>query len=354
MAKILQKVISIISCSQVQLYAQLCNFQLAFPLFQITGSVLTIVGAALSLTGYLAPVGIPMAIAGASVGTAGGLATAGSAITEGALQKKWIDEVQEDLRMDWFRTEQISILLHRATGDPNLARAWRIDSEMVTNVGRVLPSLAKFGFTTAAGARLAYGIGRASVTTGLHITGLVLAAVVIPVDLAQILYSSIKIHKKKKSSVVNKLIDVADDLEHSLKKYLLKEECFRLVYTIDGHWAYIEIDVEKVAFFQAIVQQGFTLDELQYYGEIDESGEDDVPVQIQQKMYNEWYSHGEDYLDIIETKDGHWAYIEINAKKRALLEERLLQGITLNELGEFGRIFESGEGDVPEELLQRV
>ena len=306
------------------------------------------------MTGFLAFVGIPMAITGASVGTAGGLTTAGSAMAEGALQKKSVEKVQEDLKMDWFRAEQISILLHRSAGDPSLAKVWKIDFEMVSNVGRVLPSLAKFGFTTAAGARLAYGIGRASVTTGLHITGLVLAAVVIPIDLAQMIYSSLKIHRNKRSSVVKKLIDASDDLEHSLKKYLLKEEYFRIVYTLDGHWAYMEIDIEKFAFFQTTVQQGFTLGELQDYGEIVESGEDDVPVQIQQKIYDDWYSHGEDYLDIIETKDGHWAYIEINAKKRALLEERLLQGITLNELGEFGRIFESGEGDVPEELLQRV
>ena len=252
--------------------------------------MLTIVGLALSLSGVGAAVGIPLAITGAAIGAAGGATTGISATVEGVLKRHNIKAVQESLNIDNFKAVQIQTLLQRAAQSTELAKVWQIDSALL-GAARVLPGLAKFGVTTAAGADVAFGISRAAATAGLHVAGLVLAAAVIPVDLTQMIINSIKIHKKDPSKVIKNLKDIANNLEHKLRKYLIEQKCFEFIYTIDGHWAYIVIDYEKKVLFEERLQDGCTVEELEDFGEIIESGENEVPEEIMQKMQDEWYSH---------------------------------------------------------------
>ena len=255
---------------------------------------MAIVGLGLSLSGVGAVVGIPLAITGASVGAAGGATTGLTAVVEAVLQRNGISDVQEVLNKDRFKAQQIYILLQRAADNPDIGEAWNIDPTLLFNAGRVLPGLAKVGVTTAAGARVAMGFGRAAATTGLHVAGLVLAAAVIPLDLAQMVISSIKIHKKKPSQVVKELKDMADKLEHELKKYLIGEGYFQLIYTIDGRWAYIVIHVQLKLKFDEKLEQGVTLKELQKFGDIVEIGEGEVSWDVKQRMQSEWYSHNDE------------------------------------------------------------
>ena len=253
--------------------------------------MLTIVGLALSLSGVGAAVGIPLAITGAAIGAAGGATTGISAAVEGVLKRNNIKAVQESLNIDNFKAVQIRTLLQRAAQSTELAKVWQIDSALLLGAARVLPGLAKFGVTTAAGADIAFGISRAAATAGLHVAGLVLAAAVIPLDLTQMIISSIRIHKKDPSKVIKDLKDIANRLEHKLRKYLIEQQCFECIYTVDGHWAYIVIDYEKKALFAERVQEGCTVEELEDFGEVIESGENEVPEEIMQKMQDEWYSH---------------------------------------------------------------
>ena len=315
---------------------------------------MAIVGISLSLTGFLAFVGVPMAITGSAVATAGGMTTAGSAIAEAYIKRNKVKDIKEDLNEDRFRSEQIAIILERAKDDTELAKLWNINPPLVANISRLCPALAKIAFTTAAGARLAFGIGRAAVTTSLHVLGLVFAAAAIPLDLFQMIESSIMIHKKKPSHVVKELIAITDSLEHVLRKYLMREGFFRSIFTTDAYWAYINIEIKKKANFEIMLLQGPTLNELREFGEIVESGADKVPEEIEQRMYNEWLSYCEDYYQLIHTSDGYWACIEIHGKKRALFKEKLCQGCTMNELKEFGEIVDSGNGRVPTATMQQI
>ena len=266
-------------------------------MLQLTGTGLTISGIILTLTGVGAAVGVPMAITGAAVGAAGGATTGISSVIEASLQRRGLKEVQEDLNRDRYLAEQTLELLDRAPDDPELVRRWNIDHSLVANLGRVLPGFAKVGVTSAVGVQVGLGLLRTTATTGLHVAGLALAGAVIPFDLGQMIVSSIKIHKKKPSTVVKELHDIANSLEHELRRYLIAQDFSKLIYTTDGYWAYVVIHPDEKLLFDAKLDLGCTVIELEEFGEIIESGEDDVPEDVKQKMYDEWYSHVDDERD---------------------------------------------------------
>jgi len=257
----------------------------------IVGSVMAMVGIGLSFTGVGAFVGVPLAITGAGVGVAGGATTGITAVVETVLQKDGVQEVQEDLQLDYFKSEQIKVILVRGALNPDFAERWQIDASNLINAGNIIPRLVKLGVTTAAGVRVALGIGRAATTTGLHVAGLVLAAAVIPLDLAQMIISSIRIHKKEPSKVVKEILDLADSLEKQLRLFLIGDGYFQFIYTNDGQWAYIQIHARKMKQFKDGLVHGYTLAQLEGYGVIVETGEGEVPSDIERKMQDEWYSY---------------------------------------------------------------
>jgi len=257
----------------------------------VVGSVLAIVGISLSFTGVGAFVGVPLAITGAGVGAAGGATTGISAVVGAVLQKNGVQEVQEDLQLYYFKSEQIKVILVRAAKNPNFAKKWNIHASHLIDVGKVIPRLVKLGVTTAAGVRVSLGIGRATTTTGLHVAGFVLAASVIPLDLAQMIISSIRIHKKEPSNVVKDILDLADSLEKQLRLFLIEGGYFQFINTNDGQWAYIRVHARKLNQFRNELVHGYTLAQLEGYGVIVEKGEGEVPSDIEKKMQDEWYSH---------------------------------------------------------------
>ena len=257
---------------------------------------MTIVGLGLSLTGVLAPVGVPLAIAGAGVGIAGGATTGITVAVESVLKKLGIQEVQEDLRKDYFKAEQIKVLLSRAALNPQLAKKWQIDVAEAVSAGNLIPKIAKLGLTTAAGIRVALGVGRAATTAGLHIAGLIFAAAVIPLDLAQLVISSMKVHRKEPSELIKDLRSTADTLERELKVYLIDRGHFQLIHTIDDHWVYIVVHAENLVKVKQQCKYGMVFADMERYGAIIESGEGDLPDDIKKKMQTEWYLYYDTFL----------------------------------------------------------
>ncbi len=260
---------------------------------------MAIVGLSLSLTGVGAIVGAPLGIVGATIAAAGGLTTGVTVVVENWLKKMGIDSIQEDLRKDYFRAEQIRVLLGRSAADPNFAEQWKIDHMEAVSFVSMLPRLTKVGLTTAAGVRAAMGItagvGQAAATTGLHVAGIVFAAALIPIDLTQMIISSIKIHKNEPSKVVTDILETAEQLETELNLFLLNGNYFHLVKCTDRgnepHWVYLAVNAQNLENF--LVQKHnccFRYEDIGQWGEIIESGRgSEVPQAVHQKIQTEWY-----------------------------------------------------------------
>ena len=256
-----------------------------------------IVGISLSLTGVGAVAGVPLAATGFGLAAAGGVTAGVTMVVEGILKKIGIDEIQEELQRDYFKAEQLKVLLYRAANDSHFARRLNIYGLDIVYIGSLIPRMTKLGLTTAAGIRIAFGIGRAATTTALHVAGLVFAAALIPLDIAQLIISSIKIHKKEPSKVVQDISDLADVLEKELKLFLIDGGFFNLIYTTDGCWAYIEVYATKKNAFEQQKERGFLLAELAEFGNIVHRGsEPDVPNRVRNMIQNEWYNHYDEYL----------------------------------------------------------
>ena len=258
-----------------------------------------IIGLSLSLSGVGAVVGVPLAIAGVSVAVAGGLVVGITSIVEAILKKVGVDKIQEDLQMENFRAEQIKVLIRKAALDTHFADRWHIGTFNVAYVAGFVPRLTKLGVVSAVGTRVAFDLGRTATRMGLHVAGLVFAAVLIPMDLAQMIISSIRIHKKKPSQIVQDLRANADTLEKELKVYLIDGGYFNLVFTINDHWAYVVVFATRLEEFKRKVIDGLTMEELRDLGEIIEEGDclvAIVPSSIERKMQDEWYQHHDEYL----------------------------------------------------------
>ena len=252
--------------------------------------MLAIVGLSLSLTGVGAIAGVPLAITGASVGIAGGVTTGVTGIVEAFLKRKGIKEVDEDLKLDRFRAVQLQVISLRAAEDREFAERWNINSSNVINAVRALPAAVKFSLTTAAGVRMAFAAGQAATRAGLHVAGIVFAAALIPLDLGQMIVSSIRIHKNDPSDIIKDIVRRADDLEKQLRIYFIGEGYFKLVYTNDGYWAYIVVDSLQLNEFNGRSNDGYELAQLKKYGDLIESGKGRVPTKVKEKIQQEWYS----------------------------------------------------------------
>lgn len=253
-------------------------------------------GICLSLTGIMTPLGVAMAVGGAGIGIAGGVTTGITMAVEGIQKKLGLDDVNKVLQKDYFRAEQLKIVLTRAAYDRNFAKKWNFGPTDASSAASFLPRILKFGLTTAASIRVAFGIGRAATTAGLHVAGLIAAAAIIPIDIAQVVLSSEKLHTKEKSKVVKDILDIANKLEKELRIFLIERDLFQLIYTNDGKWAYVTLFTKGLKQFQNYICNGFTLKELRVFGNIVESGDVDVPDYITKKIQDEWYSHTDELL----------------------------------------------------------
>eukprot|EP00794_Sanderia_malayensis_P004845 gene4845-5479_t len=265
----------------------------------IVGGVMAIVGLSLSLTGIGAIVGVPLGIVGASISAAGGVTTGVTVLVENILKKIDIDKIQNDLRIDYFRTEQIKVLLNRAATDENFAEKWNISTVDAVSFISILGRITKVGLATAAGVRAAMGIAtgalRGAGTAGLHVAGIAFAAVLIPVDLAQMISSSLQLHGNKISPVVNEILQIAEQLETEQKLYLINGNYFHLVHCFDAmgnsHWAYLAVYPSKLrGFLEERELDNIMFEGIETWGQIIEQGTGDhVPGDIETKIGTEWH-----------------------------------------------------------------
>ena len=183
----------------------------------------------MSLTGIGAIAGIPLALVGAGVGTVGGLTVGGGIIGETVAKNKQLQGASKHLQADYFHSMQLRILIGRAANNEDFADKLNFPIQDAASMLFLLGRFAKFATTSTALAKaIAVGVARGTATAGLHIAGMVISAVLIPVDLVQLILSSVKIHRKNKSEVVINTEKLADDLESELF-FLLKDKGYTLV-----------------------------------------------------------------------------------------------------------------------------
>ena len=267
------------------------------------GSTMVVTGSALSFSVVLAPVGVPLAIAGAVLGAVGGTGTGLIVALEAWKKKNGIDKVNTDLQVDNFRTAQIKVLLDRAAHDIDFATKWNIDHNDAMSFLAFIPRAVKLGLTiAAAGARttaaaVGAGVARAAANTGIHIAGLIFSAFLIPVDLYQMFKSSIKIHKKKASEILNKMNDTADQLDKHLKFILIEGGYFRRFHCKDEndriHWIYLIISPSNIYTVPRNHDDDclFAYEEVLNLGEVVKEGFGaNVPDPVKSQMEENWYS----------------------------------------------------------------
>ena len=271
----------------------------------IVGGILGAIGLSLSLTGIGAVVGVPLGVAGGGLAAAGGITSAGAIVVEATQKKLGIDKIQADLQNDYFNAQRMRILICRAATDNELAQKWQSATGFDLGfLGGLITNMAKLGVTTTIGLNLNFtraatlGVGRAAAVSGLHIAGLVFAAVLIPVDVVQMIISSIRIHKNKPSKVIEEIIDIANTLETQMKVSLIDGGYFRLVYTQDHKWCYVVLYATMKMAFENLALKDIRMQEIDKYGEVLVMGEGtDVPKKDRRQIHQEWYSHHETYCD---------------------------------------------------------
>ena len=279
----------------------------------IFGGVLAVIGLSLSLSGVGAAVGAPLGISGAAIAGAGGLFAGVAVIVENVLKKIRIDEIESHLQQDKFRSEQIKVLLGRSAQDFDFAAKRKIKHQDAASFVAMFPKFVKVGLATTAGVRVATaisrGVARAVGTAGLHIAGLVFAASLIPVDLYQMIVSSIKIHHKHLSEIVQAIFTTADDLETELKLFLITGHYFQPIHCTDKdnnkHWVFLVISPRHL---DAVLEdlknnQPLTYEDVINLGEIIEEGLGvAVPRYIIDKIDKNWYSLHRKYANASSLK----------------------------------------------------
>eukprot|EP00794_Sanderia_malayensis_P004832 gene4832-5464_t len=275
---------------------------------------MAIVGLSLSFTGVGAIVGVPLGIVGASISAAGGVTTGVTLLVENILKKVDIDKIQNDLRKYNFRTEQIRILLNRAATDANFAKTWNTTIVDALSIISIVIRITKVSLTTAAGVRAAMGIAtgvlRGTGTAGLHIAGIAFAAVLIPFDLAQMIYSSLQLHGNKISAAVNEFLQIAEQLEREQRLYQISRNYLQWVHCLDtmgnSHWAYLAVDPSKLQeFLDERELNNIMFEGIKTWGEIIEQGTGDhVPSDIERKIEKERRDLLSAYADsVVENSD---------------------------------------------------
>ena len=210
----------------------------------ILGAMLTIIGISLDFTAVGAVVGVPLTITGISIAITGGITCSGAAVTDSVLKHLEIKSIKEDLKMDYFRSQQVNVLICRASKEVSLSNKWKAHN--LVELGGFIMNLAKVGVTVGGGAiRLGtkavsrigpLAAGRAiyastytptyvltaaeAAVMSLSIASITFAAVTIPLDIWVMIVSSIRVHKNKPSKVIKHIANIADNLDEELNKYI--------------------------------------------------------------------------------------------------------------------------------------
>ena len=182
----------------------------------------------MSLTDIGATAGVPLAVAGAVVGSIGGLTVSGGIVRETLVKNKQLQSASKHFQADYFHSMQLRILIGRAANNQDFAKKLNFQFTNSASTLNVISRFAKLGTTSAALAKaVAAGVARAAGTVGLHIAGIVISGLLIPVDFFQLIINLVKLHRRIKSEVLINTEKIADDLENELW-FLLKDKSYTL------------------------------------------------------------------------------------------------------------------------------
>ena len=186
-------------------------------------------GGILSLTGVGAVAGVPLALAGGGVGGVGGLVVGGGILGEIIAKNSELKDANFYLQSDYFHSMQIRILIGRAAHDKSFAERLNVSVQDAVGFVSIAGRTAKFSVTTANFVKcFATGVARGAGTAGLHIAGIAISAVLIPLDLYQMITNSIRVHNREKAEIAMKLEEIVKDLRLGLFS-ILKSENYELV-----------------------------------------------------------------------------------------------------------------------------
>lgn len=195
----------------------------------LVGTGLVITGGILSLTGVGAVAGVPLALSGAAVGGVGGLAVGGGIIGEIVAKNKQLENANSFLQSDFFHSMQLTILFGRAARNGKIAQQFNIKSEDAASFVSIMGRSVKVGVATANLIKTsAIGVARGVGTAGLHVAGIVIAATLIPLDLFQMIQSAIRVHNKEKAEKAVELEETAKELESQLIP-VLKDRDYKII-----------------------------------------------------------------------------------------------------------------------------
>ena len=199
---------------------------------RVTGSTASIVGSAMAIAGFaIAPItfgaSIGLPVLGVTLAVAGGSTAAGASIADTVIQKSNVKQAQQQLRDDYDQLHTINVIAKviksNDTSDerqecPGVAKNQLFTlGEVLTqgflrasNVGMKAAEITAFN-TLEIGAT-AVRVGGAA-AKGVATAGIILNAVLIPIDLIEIVRNSVSLAKGSKTKAIKTLIDIVEKLE---------------------------------------------------------------------------------------------------------------------------------------------
>ena len=206
---------------------------------RVTGSGVSIAGSLIAIVGFgLAPVtlgaSIGLTVGGIVLAVAGGSTVAGASIADTVLQKLNVKQAQEQLKEDYNQLYMIQVIAKIINSNTVAATGAREESPEVDNnrvIGEVLGQ--SFLRTSTVGVRTAemavsntvtLEIGASTLRVGgtatksIAAVGLVLNVVLIPIDLIEIVRSSVSLAKGSQTKAVEKLKEIVEQLQQQLRE----------------------------------------------------------------------------------------------------------------------------------------
>ena len=204
---------------------------------RITGSGVSIAGSLIAILGFgLAPVtlgaSIGLSAAGIAIAVAGGGTAAGASIADTVIQKLNVKQAQERLEDDYDQLYMIQVIAKIIDSNTAAATGAREECPGVDNnrvIGEVLgQGVLRAGNIGMKVAEIAAAntleIGAAALRVGgtaarsVAAVGLVLNVALIPIDLIEIVRSSVSLARGSQTKAVEKLTEIVEQLNQQLRE----------------------------------------------------------------------------------------------------------------------------------------
>ena len=192
---------------------------------KLTGTSTSLVGAGLAIGGFAAAfftfgASLIVTAVGIGLGAAGGLTAGGSELCDLLLSKSQLKLAQDALEDDHKATQALHEVFQQASSDGRLAiKGVSLGMGMhLVSGGKILYDTGK-GLATAAeaGGKTLFQAMKAT-SKGLHIGGLALSAVLVPIDIIDLVTTSMDVHKGSIPAVVKKINKIVGQLEDELRE----------------------------------------------------------------------------------------------------------------------------------------